>query len=95
MCNVALGLFSPFRFGLKEYLGYNITNFKDSIRFLEVLVNRDSTMGGIVALLFNGAVSHYEELPFPNDEAKLKLVYDKLNPKSKNKLFLIISKFIK
>lgn len=95
MCNVALGLFSPFRFGLKEYLGYDITKFKDSIRFLEVLVNRDSTMGGIVALHFNGAVSHFNELPLPNDERELRRVYESLKPKEKSKLFLIISKFIK
>lgn len=94
-CNVALGLFSPFRFGLKEYLGYDITKFKDSIRFLEVLVNRDSTMGGIVALHFNGAVSHFNELPLPNDEKELRRVYESLKPKEKSKLFLIISKFIK
>lgn len=39
--NVVLGLFSPMRFGLSEYMGYNITKFKDNIRFLEVIVNRD------------------------------------------------------
>ncbi len=39
--NVVLGLFSPFRFSLREYEGYDITKFKDNIRFLEVCVNRD------------------------------------------------------
>lgn len=39
--NVVLGLFSPFRFELPEYLGYDIHKFRDNIRFVEVLVNRD------------------------------------------------------
>ena len=39
--NVVLGLFSPFRFALKEYEGYDISMFKDNIRFLEMIVNRD------------------------------------------------------
>ena len=40
-CNILLGLFSPYKFEMKEYKGYNVTRFKDNIRFLEVLVNRD------------------------------------------------------
>ena len=36
-----LGLFSPFRFGIEEYMGYDIKQFKDRIRFLEVCNNRD------------------------------------------------------
>lgn len=39
--NVVLGLFSPFRFAIKEYEGYDISKFKDNIRFLEMIVNRD------------------------------------------------------
>ena len=41
MANIVLGLFSPFKFSLREYEGYDITKFRDNIRFLEVLVNRD------------------------------------------------------
>lgn len=61
--NIVLGLFSPMRFGLKEYLGYNIEILKDNIRFLEVCVNRDGEMGGIVALYFDGACCYFKELP--------------------------------
>lgn len=39
--NVVLGLFSPFRFALREYEGYDISKFMDNIRFLEMIVNRD------------------------------------------------------
>ena len=39
--NLVLGLFSPFKFELPQYKGYDITKFKDNIRFLKVYVNRD------------------------------------------------------
>ena len=73
--NVVLGLFSPFRFSLKEYEGYDIIKFKDNIRFLEVCVNRDGEMGGICPLFFDGAVCHFHELPLPTDKAGLSIEY--------------------
>lgn len=73
--NVVLGLFSPFRFALKEYEGYDISKFKDNIRFLEMIVNRDGEMGGLCPLFFDGAVCRFEELPKPDDNAELNKVY--------------------
>lgn len=73
--NVVLGLFSPARFGLPEYMGYDITKFKDNIRFLEVIVNRDGEMGGMIALYFDGAVCSFKELPSPEDKRELERVY--------------------
>lgn len=80
--NVVLGLFSPARFGLTEYMGYDITKLKDNIRFLEVIVNRDGEMGGMVALYFDGAVCLFKELPSPKDTAELQKFY-KLIEKNK------------
>lgn len=77
--NVVLGLFSPHRFGLKEYEKYNIIKFRDNIRFLEMIVNRDGEMGGLCPLFFDGAVCQFSELPRPDDERELKKVYDYLN----------------
>ena len=77
--NVVLGLFSPFRFALKEYEGYDISKFKDNIRFLEMVVNRDGEMGGLCPLFFDGAVCRFEELPRPDDKANIAKVYDYLN----------------
>lgn len=74
--NIVLGLFSPFRFGLKEYLGYSIDRFKDHFRTLEVLVNRNGLVGGIVPLFFDGAVCNWEELPQVKDVANIRKVYD-------------------
>jgi hypothetical protein len=66
-CNLAIGLFSPFKHDLKEYLGYDITVFRDNIRFAEVLLNRGGSPGGICPLYFDGAVNYFAELPKPND----------------------------
>lgn len=77
--NIVLGLFAPFRFGLKEYEGYDITKFRDNIRFLEVAVNRDGEMGGLCPLFFDGAVCNFKELPLPKDVNGIKKYLDYLN----------------
>ena len=100
LANVVLGLFSPFRFGLPEYMGYDIKKFKDNIRFLEVIVNRDGEMGGILPLFFDGATCTFKELPLPDDAKSLEKWYSYLNklrgvPKIINTthtLFLTLSK---
>lgn len=94
LANVVLGLFSPYRFGLTEYMGYDITKLKDNIRFLEVIVNRDGEMGGILPLYFDGAVCYFKELPPPNDTKSINAVYSTLN-KFRSILFTILSKTIK
>lgn len=76
--NVVLGLFSPFRFALKEYEGYDVSKFKDNIRFLEMIVNRDGEMGGLCPLFFDGAVCQFEELPRPDNKSEIAKVYDYL-----------------
>lgn len=76
--NIVLGLFSPFRFALKEYEGYDISKFKDNIRFLEMIVNRDGEMGGLCPLFFDGAVCQFSELPRPDDNEGIKKVYEYL-----------------
>lgn len=95
--NVVLGLFSPFRFALKEYEGYDISKFRDNIRFLEVITNRDGEMGGLCPLFFDGAVCQFNELPLPNDTQNIKKVYEHLkrirgNNASKSFLSIGISK---
>lgn len=76
-CNVALGIFSPFKHELKEYFGYDISKLRDNVRFLEVLINRGGSPGGIVALYFDGAVNYFSELPRA-DDPKIQNVYKSL-----------------
>lgn len=73
--NVILGLFSPFRHEIPEYFGYKIVQFKDNIRFLEVLASRHGGGGTICPLLFDGAVNFFKELPLPDDKVKIDVVY--------------------
>ena len=77
--NLVLGLFSPFKFELPQYKGYDITKFKDNIRFLKVYVNRDGEMGGVCPLFFDGAVCQFKELPKPDNREEISKVYDHLN----------------
>lgn len=73
--NIVLGIFSPFKFGLDTYLDYDIKKFKDHFRTLEVLVNRDGELGGIIGLFFDGATCTWSELPRPDNTAEMGQVY--------------------
>lgn len=74
--NYILGLYSPYRYGIREYCGYDITKFKDNIRFLEVLAGREGGGGDICPLYFDGAVNYFKELPKPDDRVNLERVYN-------------------
>lgn len=74
--NLVLGLFSPFKFELPQYKGYDIIKFRDNIRFLKVYVNRDGEMGGVCPLFFDGAVCQFNELPRPENKSELQKVYN-------------------
>ena len=76
--NVILGLFSPFRHEIPNYLGYDVTYFKDNIRFMEILGGREGGAGTICPLYFDGAVNYFKELPLPENENNLKMVYRKI-----------------
>jgi len=73
--NVILGLFSPFRHEIREYQGYDITYFRDNIRFLEILGGREGGGGTICPLYFDGAVNYFKELPKPNNAEGMSQVY--------------------
>jgi len=74
--DVIIGLFSPFKYEIREYMGYDITFFKDNIRFLEIIGGREGGGGEICPLYFDGAVNYFKELPKPEDIQGLKKVYD-------------------
>lgn len=77
-CNVCMGLFSPLKHDIKTYEGYDITKLKDNVRFLELLINRSGSPGGLIALYFDGEVCNFAELPLPTDKAAIQGVYDAL-----------------
>jgi len=73
-CNMMLGIFSPFKNEIPDYLGYDITFFKDNIRFLDVIISRDGGAGTICPLYFDGAVNYFTELPVPSDKDNISKV---------------------
>lgn len=75
-CNVLLGLFNPFKHELPEYKGYDITKLKDHCRFLEVILNRGGSSGGLIGLIFEGAVCYWKELPPPSANIELTAIYN-------------------
>lgn len=92
--NVVLGLFSPFRFGLTNYEGYDITKLKDHFRLLEIIVNRDGEMGGLCPLFFDGAVSVFNELPRPEETDNLNKIYSYIRSlKDRKSISLLIKSF--
>ena len=73
--NVLLGIFNPFKHELPNYKGYDITILRDHCRFLEVILNRGGSSGGLVGLFFDGSVCSWAELPPATDTAELAKVY--------------------
>lgn len=89
--DIVLGLFSPFKFSLPNYMGYDITKFRNNIRFMTILVNRNGELGGTCPLYFNGASCVFRELPRPEDKDTLQKVYNYLNSKRSGKLYFMYS----
>jgi len=78
-CNLMLGIFSPFKHEMRDYYNYDITKFKDNIRFMEIILSRDGGAGTICPLYFDGAVNYFKELPLPHETEKISQVYQLLN----------------
>ena len=82
-CNVMLGLCNPYSYEIPSLLEYDITRFKDNLRFLKVCVNRDGTSDGIIALYFDGAVSQFSELPPPKKVTEIAKWYNFIENRDK------------
>ena len=96
-CSLMLGITNPYSHELTNYLGYDLTKLKDSVRFLEVVLNREGQSNGIIALYFDGKTCTFRELPPPNDREALEKVYkylESIRGKS-NKVFMWFNKLIK
>lgn len=103
-CNCLLGIFNPFKHELPFYpaKGYDITKLRDNCRFLEVILNRGGTAGGLMGLYFDGATCTFAELPPLEDRNSLNKVYqfveEQIKEKHKSVLLLLknkINNFIK
>lgn len=83
--NFMFGIFSPYRHKMQKYpndygeVGYDITKFKDNIRFLELVISREGGAGSICPLFFDGAVNIFNELPKATDITELNKVLNYIN----------------
>ena len=97
--NMVIGLYSPFKYGIPEYEGYDITKFRNHIRFMEVIEDRDyGANGNICPLYFDGAISFFSELPRSDDKVGMQKVYNFIENNKKKKpsvLMLMVSKLTK
>lgn len=91
-CDVCIGVNSPFRQQLPDWNGYDITKLKDYFRYVEILLNRSGSAGGVAPLFYLGKVCDWNEMPLPKDTDKLNDIYtyvEFLNGVSKPKSFFI------
>lgn len=77
-CDIMIGLYSPYRFDIKEYLGYDISKLKDHFRTIEVIINREGEMGGIIGLYFDGANTTWCEMPKPESTLAVHAIYEQV-----------------
>ena len=61
--NIILALFSPKRYDMEKYKGYDIIKLKDRFRAMHLLKNRDGEADKFIGLDFVGQVGHFSELP--------------------------------
>lgn len=94
--NLVIGLYSPFKYGKRDFEGYDLYKLKNYSRFMEVIEDRDYGANGCICpLFFNGAVSDFEELPLANDSVQMQQVYSYVNTlesKKINKLYFLFKK---
>ncbi len=62
-CDIALGIFSPYRHDIKTYRGYNIAQMQDAYRNLNIFKNRFGVQNVNIGMYFDGAVNAFFELP--------------------------------
>lgn len=67
--NIVIGLFNPFRYGIKEHRGYPVSQLKRRYRSAHILKNRGGSDGLVVGLHFMGEIGKFRELP-PSDKIK-------------------------
>lgn len=92
--NLIIGLYSPYKYGIRQYEGYDIEKFKNHIRFMEIIEDRDyGANNQICPLYFNGAVSTFAELPRADDALGISKVYEFIEKNKKTVWTTLLSIF--
>lgn len=86
--NVIMTLFSPYRYGLEKFQGYDITRLGNTYRNLEILENRDGEPNVNLGLNFIGPCGTFRELPKASEMQEIHYNNSAkyINQKSKYKL---------
>lgn len=92
--DMVIGLYSPFKYGIPTYEGYDITKFRNHIRFMEIIEDRHyGANGNICPLYFDGAVSYFFELPKADNAAEMTKVYNFIDKNKLKKNFITLISF--
>lgn len=83
--NVIMTLFSPYRYSLERFQGYDVTKLGNSFRNLEILENRDGAPNVNLGLNFIGPCGTFRELPKSDNMGEIQYKYasELLNDKPK------------
>ena len=65
-CHLIYGLFDPNRYGIDNFMDYDIGRLQDDVRFLFILKNNDGKTSKVIPLYFIGESSQFKELPLPS-----------------------------
>lgn len=88
--NTLIGLYNPYKHQVMEHKHYSIPRFKDHIRFVQIIEDRDyGTAGTVFGLFFNGASTYFKELPPPQDREAVEKVYKYIEEMDKRPSLLL------
>jgi len=65
--NVVLGIFSPTRYGIPQYEGYDVAKLRERFRAISIMKNRNGESDKMVGTRFIGETGDFTELPPPKD----------------------------
>ncbi len=73
--HLIFSLFDPQRYGIEEFMGYDIKQLKKMSRFMFILKNNDGEANVVIPCYFSGPSGHFIELPKPD---QMSLIYSKI-----------------
>ena len=62
-CTLMLGIFSPYKYKVPNYEGWDMNQIRDYHREISILLNRSGKSNASIQMYFNGAASYFRELP--------------------------------
>ena len=75
MCDIFLGIISPWAFEYKDFDGFNMEKLRGYGRWVKVVQGRDGEDGGNIGLYYDGATGWYYPLPRRDDLFHVNEVY--------------------